>query len=141
MGYEVHVVRRNDFDNYEEESNISIQEWKQLVDTFPELTWEQFEGDTKVLDYEYSYWLAHPEIDESNRPWFQYYKGTICTKWADPACLKLLLMMAEHLNARLVGDEGEQYTMKEINRLEANSKSRSSSTATNKNKKPFWKFW
>lgn len=139
MGYEVHVVRRKDFENYEEESNITMEEWKHLVESSPELTWEQFDGDTKPLDYKYCYWLAHPEQDDTNRPWFDYYGGSINTKWTDPPCMKLLLRIAEQLGGRLEGDDGEVYTMKEIVDLEEyHKKTEPSSTPQ---KKPFWKFW
>lgn len=139
MGYEVHVVRRNDFENYDEESNITMEEWKHLVESSPELTWEQFDGDTKALDYKYCYWLAHPEQDDTNRPWFDYSHGRISTKWTDTACMKLLLKIAEQLNARLEGDDGEVYTMKEIEALQANNPPKEENLTVQK--KPFWKFW
>ncbi len=59
MGYEVHIVRKNNYDN-DEASNITIEEWKQIVDSSPELTWKQFEGDTKELDYQYGYLVGPP---------------------------------------------------------------------------------
>ena len=138
MGYEVHIIRKNDFES-DEESNITMEEWKQLVESSPELTWEQFDGDDKPLDYKYCYWLAHPEQDDSNRRWFDFYAGSISTKWTDPACLKLLLRMAEQLQAKLVGDEGEVYTMKEIEALEAYHEKVVETIPPQK--KPFWKFW
>ncbi|MES2617985.1 MAG: hypothetical protein V4613_08900 [Bacteroidota bacterium] len=139
MGYEVHVVRKNDFENDEEESNITMEEWKHLVESTPELTWEQFAGDTAELDYKYCYWLAHPEQDESNRPWFDFFGGSINTKWTDPACMKLLLGIAEQLNAKLIGDDGEIYTMKEIIAMEDYNNQPTPSPTPEK--KPFWKFW
>ena len=138
MGYEVHIIRKNDFES-DEDSNITMEEWQQLVESSPELTWQQFDGDDKPLDYKYCYWLAHPEQDDSNRPWFDFYAGSISTKWTDPACLKLLLRMAERLQAKLVGDEGEVYTMREIEALEAYHEKPVSTIPPQK--KPFWKFW
>jgi hypothetical protein len=136
MGYEVHIVRLNDFDNSEEESNIQIDEWKDLVNNDKELTWQQYSGVEGETDFEYCYWLSHPEIDESNRPWFHFFRGSISTKWTDIACLWKLLQMAENLNARLRGDDGEYYDSEAIKKLE-------SATAQQKveKKKPFWKFW
>ena len=37
MGYELHILRRNDWDNYEEESNISLEEWLAYVQSDSEL--------------------------------------------------------------------------------------------------------
>ncbi len=136
MGYEVHIVRQLDFDNSEEESNIQIDEWKNLVDGDLELTWQQYSGVESETDFEHCYWLSHPEIDESNRPWFHFYRGSISTKWTDIACLYKLLQMADKLNARLRGDDGEYYDAEAIKKMElATVKLKEAS------KKPFWKFW
>ena len=37
MGYELHIVRRNDWDDYEENSNISLDEWLAYVQLDNEL--------------------------------------------------------------------------------------------------------
>jgi hypothetical protein len=35
MGYEVHIIRRDDYENDEEESSITIEEWLKYVAKYP----------------------------------------------------------------------------------------------------------
>jgi hypothetical protein len=37
MGYELHIIRQTDYKNEENESNISLEEWKNYVATDKEL--------------------------------------------------------------------------------------------------------
>ena len=68
MGYELHIIRRNVWDNDEEESNITLDEWLQYVATDNELkltngfqikipnvesTWHESAG--------FCLWTAYPE--------------------------------------------------------------------------------
>ncbi len=56
-----------------------------------------------------------------------------------PCLYEIILGIAQQLNAKLQGDEGEQYTMKEIEGLEDYY---GKPTLENiPKKKPFWKFW
>jgi hypothetical protein len=45
MGYELHIVRKKDFEDYEEESYISHEEFVQLVERRPELSWKAIGND------------------------------------------------------------------------------------------------
>ena len=47
-----------------------------------------------------------------------------------------MLSIAEKLEARMQGDEGEIYDLSEINKI-----SSTLNTSNNKTKKPWWKFW
>lgn len=142
MGYEVHISRKNDFDNYDEESNITMDEWRAMVDAADDLTWEPAPGAEIPGNFEYCYWLKHPEQDESNRPWFQFYGGSVSTKWTDTASLRLMLRMAEALKGRMHGDEGEFYEAADIDAMEQDQKQQAvAAEAPAPQKKPFWKFW
>ena len=110
MGYDLHIMRRNDFENREEESNITLEEWKNLVESSDDLTWQEFPLDPKETDFEYCYWLAHPEQDDTNRTWFNFWRGAINTKNPDFACMRKLVDMSGKLDARVEGDDGEVYT-------------------------------
>ncbi len=135
MGYELHIVRRNDYDDFEEESNITEAEWKAVVEADPELSWE---GHINEQKYRYCYWMAYPDLDKDNAPWFDYFRGSISTKWTEYPCMRKMIRMAEALNARVEGDEGEVYTNEYVDELE-NKYPRKQEAV--KAKKPFWKFW
>ncbi len=144
MGYEVHIVRRSDWNNLEETSNISIGEWLECVanDREMELTngYESKIPGATTTFHEipgFSIWIAHPDLNDGNKPWFNYGLGSISTKYPDELTIKKMIQMAEVLNARVQGDHEEFYDATYFEQL----------LQTNKNEiaypfnKPWWKFW
>lgn len=135
MGYELHIVRRKNFEDYEEESNITEAEWKAMVESDPELSWD---GPISEDRYRYCYWIKYPELDPGNPPWFDFYRGSISTKWTEFPCMRKMIRMAEALKARVEGDESEVYTDAYVDYLESKYGNKEEAA---KPKKPFWKFW
>jgi hypothetical protein len=41
MGYELHIIRKVDWENDEEPSNLTLYEWRQYVNADPELEFDQ----------------------------------------------------------------------------------------------------
>src|ERR1043165_9637946 len=111
MSYDLFIVRRNNFEDYEEESNITLEEWKNLVESSDDLTWEEFPGDTEETNFEYCYWMAYPEQNDAENYWYWFdfsnKYGFVSTRNPDFACMRKLVIMAENLNARVEGMEGE----------------------------------
>lgn len=140
MGYEVHIVRKKDYEDYEEESNITYEEFAAMVDRRPELSWESADNSDFGDKKDYCYWNTYPAIVNNNAPWLHYFGGEISTKWGDDDCLKLWLELANELGGQLRGDDGEQYDEAELERLKAIRKEQSTPNIVI-NKKPFWKFW
>jgi hypothetical protein len=140
MGYEVHIVRKKDYEDYEEESNITYEEFASLVDRRPELEWEAIEGYINSDKKDYCYWNSYPAIVNNNSPWLHYFRGEISTKWTEDDCLSFWLELANELGGQLRGDEGEQYDEAELERLRKQHQERSTPNVIIK-KKPFWKIW
>src|SRR5689334_19854392 len=110
MGYELHIFRRVDWDNDEEESNISLQEWLQYVESDKELEltngyqdifkkWQDRPGFCK--------WIKHSETDKDDAPWFNYCRGHITAKYPDDYTIMKMIQIAVALNAKVQGDDGE----------------------------------
>ncbi len=103
MGVELHIVRRKNFDDYEEESNITFDEWKLMVEGDNELSWTAYEWSNDEVDGNCCYWLKYPELDESNPPWFRYSNGMVSTKWIYGSCFEKLNEMSGQLGGGLKG--------------------------------------
>ena len=122
MGYLVHIVRQTDYDNLEEESNISLEEWIEYVksDTELELTSghqlnlpvllepEEIENPTDQSPG-YCEWMGHPRSDADTIPWLDFEFGSIITKYPDKHTIGKMIKIANTLNAKVRGDDGEYY--------------------------------
>jgi len=144
MGYEVHIVRKNNYDDYDESSNITFQEFCKLVDEHPDLSWVDNAGNSDD-NKKFCYWINYPLLENNNSPWLQFYDyeeglSDISTKWTDVTCLRKWLELAEILQAQLRGDENERYDKDEIDKLEKIQLEHSTPNVI-VSKKPFWKFW
>ena len=134
MGYEVHIYRKTNWD-IDEPSDISLDEWISYVKSDPEI-----ELDTDKQENEsptgFCYWINSPEPEPGNPPWFDYGHGHISTKWTDQSTIAKMVKIANKLNAKVMGDEGEFYNelgLVDMNNLPKNLQS--------KKQKSWWKFW
>ena len=145
MGYDLHIVRRNDFENYEEDSNISLEEWLAYVQTDNEL--ELTNGyQIKIPGVENSFqnvpgfcnWSGHSTKVNDDKPWFDYGHGTISAKYPDDETIKKMIAIADKLNSRVQGDDGEFYDENYF--INKNSQA-TKDTIQRADYKPWWKFW
>ncbi|HMK17434.1 MAG TPA: hypothetical protein VK492_04490 [Chitinophagaceae bacterium] len=146
MGYDLHIIRKNNWDDFEEESNITLDEWLKYINTDSEL--ELTDGyDIKIGQEQYFQnrpgyceWNAHPKYkDPNNRPWFAYWKGDINTKNPDYETIYKMLSIARQINAKVQGDDGEYYDEKYLSDLMSKDHTQIDNKA--KTKRAWWKFW
>lgn len=144
MGYEIHIVRRNDWDNYEEDSNILLDEWLAYVheDNELELTNGYLikipgAGNTFQNVPGFCNWNGHPTKVRDDKPWFDYGYGRISAKYPDDETIKKMIAIADRLNAQVQGDDGEFYNEEYFSKKAGLS----SGTTNNGDKKPWWKLW
>ena len=111
MGYEVHITRATEWIR-SNEAPITEEDWLAVVDTDPELIVSADDYyDTKdrhtgaVRRVHAVSWTAHPE-----EPWPLWHDGDeILTKNADEPTIGKMKQLAQRLNARVLGDDGESY--------------------------------
>ena len=147
MGYELHIVRKNDWNNLDEESNITLNEWLSYTNNDSELE-PTNSGNIKAGEEQffhnkpgYCEWNAHSIYKETNaRPWFAYWKGHISTKNPDNETVLKMLTIAEKLNAKVQGDDGEFYEEDDMLKIVNSDNSQLPDRTTTK-KKAWWKFW
>jgi len=152
MGYELHIVRQNNYAENEEESNISMEEWLDYVASDKELkltngyrldipgmetTWQDSPGFTE--------WLVHPRREDNSLVWFDFGCGSISAKFPDDNTIKKMIEISKGLDAKVRGDDFEYYDesyltegvhfvddAQSVNNLQQNMEI---------TKKPWWKFW
>jgi hypothetical protein len=96
MGYEVHVTRAEKW--YESENTpISAEEWLAAVGADPEM---------RLLEGTWAEWLGHPDRIVS----FGLREGAVSFKQPDDYTLAKMIDLAERLKARVIGDDGEEYS-------------------------------
>jgi hypothetical protein len=101
MGYDLHITRAADWLD-PDGPHISAEEWWELVAADPELAPDPAFG----LDI--ARWSGRSIHKESWLAWAE--PGSIFTKYPDRELVAKMLQIAEHLGARVQGDDGEFYT-------------------------------
>jgi len=122
MGYWLRIIRQHDYDNEDEESNISLNEWLDHIASDPEL--EEPVGPQLNLpvildpadigsfsDAEPGEcdWMGHPRSDADTIPSFRYEYGAIAAKYPDKHTIGKMIIIARALNAKVRGGDGEYY--------------------------------
>jgi hypothetical protein len=146
MGYELHIARKSDWDT-DEDSNISLDEWLSYVHKDEELKLTNgFQMNIPNVDTSWKErpgfceWTAHPKANDGILPWFDYWRGSISTKYPDDFTIRKMLEIAQSLNARVQGDDDEFYDQRYF--LERGGHEEPTNTIDLKNeKKPWWKIW
>ncbi|WP_018343436.1 hypothetical protein [Cytophaga aurantiaca] len=130
MGYELHIVRQKDWEDYEEESSITLDEWLAYVETDSELIPNSSLDPSKRMYGDDSpgfvIWKEYPG-NTYETSWLDFFEGSISTKHPDDITIAKMIQIAKALNARVQGDEGEFYDEEYIQKA--------------LNKKKCWEFW
>src|SRR5215203_563734 len=116
MSYELRISRQNNWDDIEEESNISLEEWIEYARSDEDIALaheyvpfadkpkggaEQTQG--------YCYLISYPDFSIECHPGLWYHHGSISCENPDDFIIKKLIYIASSLNARVIGDDGEIY--------------------------------
>ena|SRR5438045_489673 len=100
MGYDVHITRANSW--VENEGHwISADEWLKYVREDSELRLATENGE------HFAIWSGPSEYPE---PWLDWYEGNVYTKNPDDPLIDKMVAIANKLNAKVQGDDGEIYT-------------------------------
>ena len=147
MSYSITIVRKNNLEDLEEESNITLEEWLNYIKKDEEL---ERPSESSFTDYNRTYyqkkpgyceWIGHPSYKEPfARPWFDYYNGGITSENVDDETMLKMITIAEQLNAKVQGQDGEFYDEDDAMKISVTHEEISNARLT-VNKKPWWKFW
>ena len=148
MGYDIHITRQENWFDEDDTRQISFDEWKNILSNDNEMRLDGFaeatntKGDTiRVESKGLSVWTKYSGNGlNGNYAWFDYSRGNIVCKNPDDEIINKMLDMAERLNARVQGDEGEIYERSPKNKISHRHITASNDNQTD-SKKPWWKFW
>ena len=130
MGYDLHITRKENWADEEDEGLISISEWNTHVKSDAELTedLDNLGGDNYLYQRAAGNWPL----------WYSQQSGEINTKNPDCDVIQKLVRIANSLGATVQGDDGERYDLNGNVVADQSSKSAPPSASA---KTPWWKFW
>lgn len=116
MGYEVHITRKTDWSD-KEGPNISLEDWKVYISSDPDMRLDGYaeatvgNGDVlRVVSEGLAVWTAYSGHGvNGNMAWLYLGSGGIIGKSPDEEILRKMFEIAQALDARVVGDDGEEY--------------------------------
>ena len=147
MGYDLHITRKDNWSDDDENREIPLTEWLTYIETAPDLVLSDAyrikvpgsETGSQVAPG-FCDWTAHPSQVSS---WFAYSSGCIETKNPDEDVIKRMLSIAKALGAKVQGDDGEAYTLSSDGQVLTGNDSSNEHhfSPVETHKKPWWKFW
>ena len=135
MGYHLHITRKDNWYEADGKKNISIDEWIRYVSGDKEMRLKNLNDLSIEQDEVFKYknpgiaaWVANDPWElNTNKAWFNFHFGNIIVKNPDASVIEKMKVVARCLNAKVQGDDGEEYL--------------SFNAANITDKKPWWKFW
>ena len=144
MGYDLHITRQENWFDEDNNKKISLDEWKGFLladlemrlDNFAEATTPS--GETIKVEIDgLSVWTKYSGNGlDGNFAWFDYNKGNIVCKNPDNEIINKMLIIAEQLDAKVQGDEGELYELTGDKKITT----RQLTDNNNHKEKPWWRF-
>lgn len=138
MGYYLNIIRKKDYTDWEEDSNISLEEWFAFIELDEEL--ELFPEDNHS-PVGLCYWLAHVYEGTDYHICFDYGQGRIGAKNPDEETIAKMIRMANILQGKVEGDNGEWYDDTYLETGKAIFPDREDIKPVTPVKKPWWKIW
>ena len=116
MGYDFHITRASDWTE-SESAPIRLDEWKAYATSDPEFRLDNYaqattpQGETIRLEQDgLAVWTAYSGHGRNgNMAWFYYWNGRVIVTNADDEIREKMKQIAKYFNARVIGDEGEEY--------------------------------
>ena len=116
MGYDLHITRKKNWDGFEDEHgpDISFDEWMAVVNADPELRIEGYENrrlaDKSIVKQPLAVCTAHSRYTERDPgPALGYRHGNVDAKNPDREFRRKMWRLAQLLEAKVQGDDGEFY--------------------------------
>ncbi|HCS54979.1 hypothetical protein [Rubinisphaera sp.] len=146
MGYELHIVRNEEWWDEETGGGISFAEWSTLVDADVSLRMDSFaevnlKDDMKLrIESEgLTVWTEYAGNEEGgNQAWFDFHENAIVVKNPDQDILVKMLEIAKALDAKIIGEEGEEYQSPTDHGVPTRL---SKQEILSNQSKPWWRFW
>lgn len=147
MGYDVHITRQENWFDEDANRKIPLEEWTNVVIADTEMRLDNYAeatnhaGDCIRIESEgISVWTKY-SLDglNDNHAWFYYHQGNITVKNPDQEIINQMLSIADRLNSKVQGDNGEFYEHL-TDESPFHKHNFANDNQTDKGK-PWWQFW
>jgi len=146
MGYELHIVRNEEWWDEEIGGGIPLADWSALVDADDTMRMDGFaevvlpDGSTLRTENEgLAVWTEYAGNEVGgNQAWFDFRDNAIVVKNPDQEVLTKMLEIATSLNAKIVGDDGEEYKYPADHSVQSREMMQQMRKGQ---RKPWWRFW
>jgi hypothetical protein len=148
MGYDLHITRKANW--FDASPSIALDEWLEYVASDPEIQHDGFAetpaADGDVLRVEQAgicVWKGYSRGENrENAAWFWWSGGNIVVKNPDQEIRGKMWLIAQSLEAKVQGEEGEYYNHDgEMIVTPTDVVLASERPVSPDPKRPWWKFW
>lgn len=105
MGYDLHITRADDWTKSRERP-ITEAEWLAVITSDPELRPSESNERNGLIA---AFWTGYPESRTGSDCFYLKY-GRITEKNPDKTVIRKMVEIARELDARVLGDDDEEYT-------------------------------
>jgi hypothetical protein len=139
MGYDIHITRKENWFDENDTNEITLNEWIDYIKSDNEMRLENQATAMNDNGFEVNYksnglavWTSYSKSGlDNNNAWFDLRAGNVTVKNPDEEIRNKIINIANRLNAKVQGDDGETYDTKVITR----------ENPMTKDKRPWWKVW
>jgi len=116
MGYDVHITRKRNW--FDDEPKITMAEWLAYLESDATMRLDGYaeattpNGDTLRYENEgLAVWIGYSRHHPQQQiiAWFDFWKGDIAVKNPDEEIRRKMWLIAQVLDAKVQGDDGEIY--------------------------------
>jgi hypothetical protein len=133
MGYDLHITRKENWFDEDDSNEIRLSEWIGYIKVDTEMRLDNQASATTDNGDNVTYknnglavWTSYSKNGlDDNYAWFDLRTGNLTVKNPDDEIKNKMIDIADRLNAKVQGDDGETYDSK----------------ITPKDKRPWWKVW
>lgn len=139
MGYDVHITRKENWFDENDSNEITLTEWTDYIKSDHEMRLNNQASATADngdhITYEnngLAVWTSYSKNGlGDNYACFDFRAGNVTVKNPDEEIKNKMIDIADRLNARVQGDDGEIYEVKTL----------TTDKQETKDKRPWWKVW
>lgn len=147
MGYDLHITRKANWSN--PSPVITLHDWLDYVTGDPEIQHDGFAetriGNGNVVRVEQvgiCIWKAYSGGENpQGTAWLTWSAGNIVAKNPDQEIRRKMWLIAQALDAKVQGDEGECYDQAGETIAEPTVETASAPSMPEDRRRPWWKFW
>jgi hypothetical protein len=100
MGYDLHISRAEDWSD-NADAPITLGEWTAIATADADLVLDRENGE--------GFYLVRGLREDGGDAWFDWFDGDVFTKNPDRATLAKMLELADRIDGKVQGDDGELY--------------------------------